>query len=45
MDTIGTERGPSYSGKLLAGIDVLDDGFVETGEVFVALFQHRLYPV
>ena len=45
MVAIGTKRGASDSGELLAGIDVFDDRFVETGEVFVALFQHRLYPV
>jgi hypothetical protein len=45
MVTIGTKRGASDSGELLAGIDVFDDRFVETGEVFVALFQHRLYAV
>ena len=39
-DTIGTKRGPSDNGQCLAGIDVLENGFVETREVLVAFFQH-----
>ena len=39
-DTIGTKRGASDKGELLASIDVLENGFVETREVLVALFQH-----
>ena len=39
-DTIGTKRGPCDNGQLLGGLDVLENGFVETRKMFMAFFQH-----
>lgn len=43
--TIGAEGGTGDGGELLAGVDVLEDGFVEAGEVLVAFLEHGLYAI
>lgn len=45
VGTVGAEGSAGDMGELFAGIDVLENGFVEAGEMLVALLEHRLYPV
>lgn len=42
---IGTEGSASDGGELVTGVDVFDNGFVETGEVFVTFFEHGLHTI
>ena len=43
--TVGPEGGARDGGELAAGVDVLEHGLLEPGEVAVALLEHRLDPV
>ncbi|RWW76463.1 hypothetical protein BHE74_00015443, partial [Ensete ventricosum] len=43
--TIGAEGGASDDGQLLAGVDVLEDGLVEPGQMLVPFLEHCLDPV
>jgi len=43
--TVGAEGGARNGGELAAGVDVLEHGLLEPGEVAVALLEHRLDPV
>jgi hypothetical protein len=43
--TVRAERGARNGGQLAAGVDVLENGLLEPGEVAVAFLEHRLDPV
>ena len=43
--TIGAKGSSSDSGKLFAGVDVLENGLIETRKVFVAFLEHGLNPI
>lgn len=43
--TVGAEGGAGDGGELAAGVDVLEDGLIEAGEVLVPLLEHGLDPV
>ena len=38
--TIRTKRSSSNGGELFAGVNVLEDGLIQTREMLVALFKH-----
>ena len=40
--TIGTEGSSSDSGKLFAGVDVLENRFIEARKVLMAFLEHGL---
>jgi len=43
--TIGTEGSSSDSGKLFAGVDVLENRFIEARKVLMAFLEHGLNPI
>lgn len=45
VHAIGAEGGAGDDGQLLAGVDVLEDGLVEPGQMLVPFLEHRLDPV